>query len=46
MAKAVEAGASRNSVAKRFDVAARTVIKLMSHAKATGGLAPRALNPS
>lgn len=40
LAKAVGAGASRNSVAKRFDVAASTVIKLMSHAKATGSLAP------
>ena len=41
MAKAVTAGASRNSVAKRFDVAASTVIKLMQHAKATGSLAPK-----
>jgi putative transposase len=41
MAKAVAAGASRNSVARRFDVAASTVIKLMSHAKATGSLAPK-----
>ena len=41
MAKAVEAGSSRNSVAKRFDVAASTVIKLMQHAKATGSLAPK-----
>jgi putative transposase len=41
MAKAVGAGASRNSVAKRFDVAASTVIKLMQHAKATGSLAPK-----
>ena len=41
MAKAVDAGASRNSVAKRFDVAASTVIKLMQHAKATGSLAPK-----
>ncbi len=41
MAKAVDAGASRNSVAKRFDVAASTVIKLMQHAKATGDLAPK-----
>jgi len=41
MAKAVTAGASRNSVAKRFDVAASTVIKLMQLAKATGSLKPR-----
>ena len=41
MAKAVEAGASCNSVAKRFDAAASTVIKLMSHVKATGSLAPK-----
>jgi putative transposase len=41
MAKAVDAGASRNSVAKRFDVAASTVIKLMQHARATGSLAPK-----
>jgi len=41
MAKAVAAGASRNSVAKRFDVAASTVIKLMQHAKATGSLVPK-----
>ena len=41
MARAVEAGASRNSAAKRFDVAASAVIKLMQHAKATGSLAPK-----
>ena len=41
MAKAVDAGASRNSVAKRFDVAASTVIKLMTHAKVTGSLVPK-----
>jgi transposase len=41
MAKAVDAGASRHSVAKRFDVAASTVIKLMQHAKATGSLEPK-----
>jgi putative transposase len=41
MAKAVDAGASRNAVAKRFDVAASTVIKLMQHAKATGSLKPK-----
>ena len=41
MAKAVAAGASRNSVAKRFDVATSTVIKLMQHAKATGSLMPK-----
>ena len=41
MAKAVDAGTSRNSVAKRFDVAASTVIKLMQQAKATGSLVPK-----
>ncbi len=41
MAKAVDAGSSRNSVAKRFDVAPSTVIKLMTHIKATGSPAPR-----
>jgi transposase len=41
MAKAVNAGASRNAVARRFDVAASTVIKLMQLAKATGSLKPR-----
>ena len=41
MVKAVETGASRNSVAKRFDVAVSTVIKLMQHAKATGSLLPK-----
>lgn len=40
MAKAVGTGMSCNSVAKRFDVAASTVIKLMQHAKATGSLEP------
>ncbi len=41
LAKAVGAGASRNSVAKRFDVAASTVIKLMQHARTTGSLVPK-----
>ena len=41
MAKAVNGGESRNAVAKRFDVAPSTVIKLMSHEKATGSLAPK-----
>ena len=41
MAKAVEAGASRNSVAKRFDAAVSTVVKLMQHVKATGSLVPK-----
>lgn len=41
MVKAVDGGASRNAVAKRFEVAASTVIKLMKHVEATGGLAPK-----
>ena len=41
MAKAVDAGSSRNSVAKRFDVAPSTVIKLMTHIKATGSATPK-----
>jgi transposase len=41
MAKAVDAGSSRNAVARRFDVAPSTVIKLMSHIKATGSAAPK-----
>ena len=41
MAKAVNGGESRNAVAKRFDVAPSTVIKLMCHEKATGSLAPK-----
>jgi transposase len=41
MAKAVDAGASRNSVAKRFDVAPSTVIKLMIHIKVTGSVVPK-----
>ena len=41
MVKAVEAGASRNSVAKRFDVVVSTVVKLMQHAKTTGSLLPK-----
>lgn len=41
MAKAVRAGASCHAVAKRFDVAPSTVIKLMQHEKATGSLAPK-----
>ena len=40
MAKAVDAGSSCNAVAKRFDVAPSTVIKLMSHIKVTGSPAP------
>lgn len=36
MAKAVDGGSSRNAVAKRFDVAPSTVIKLMTHIKVTG----------
>ena len=36
MAKAVNSGSSRNAVAKRFDVAPSTVIKLMTHTKVTG----------
>lgn len=41
MAKAVDAGSSRNAVAKRFDVAPSTVIKLMTHIKTTGSVAPK-----
>lgn len=41
MAKAVDAGASRNAVAKRFDVAPSTVIKLMTHIEVTGSVAPK-----
>lgn len=41
LAKAVDGGESRNAVAKRFDVAPSTVIKLMQHAEATGSLAPK-----
>ena len=41
MAKAVDAGSSCNAVAKRFDVAPSTVIKLMSHIKVTGSPAPK-----
>lgn len=41
MAKAVDAGSSRNSVAKRFDVAPSTVIKLMARIKATGSAASK-----
>jgi transposase len=41
IAKAVDAGASRNAVAKRFDVAASTVIKLMTRIAATGSHAPK-----
>ena len=39
--KAVDAGASCNGVAKRFDVAPSTVIKLMAHVTATGSVAPK-----
>lgn len=38
--EAVEAGASRNAVAKRFDVSASTVIKLMQRFEATGSIEP------
>lgn len=41
MVKAVDAGSSCNAVAKRFDVAPSTVIKLMSHIKVTGSPAPK-----
>lgn len=41
MVKAVENGMSCNGVAKRFSVAASTVIKLMNHVKATGSAAPK-----
>jgi putative transposase len=41
MAKAVDGGESCNAVAKRFDVAPSTVIKLKQHEKTTGSLAPK-----
>ena len=41
MVKAVDSGSSRNAVAKRFDVAVSTVIKLMTHVKMTGSPAPK-----
>jgi transposase len=41
MAKAVDGGSSRNAVAKRFDVAPSTVIKLMTHIKMTGSPVPK-----
>lgn len=41
MAKAVNGGSSRNAVAKRFDVAPSTVIKLMTHIKLTGSPSPK-----
>jgi transposase len=41
MARAIGSGSSCNAVAKRFDVAPSTVIKLMSHIKATGSPAPK-----
>lgn len=41
VAKAVDGGSSRNAVAKRFDVAPSTVIKLMTHIKATGSAVPK-----
>jgi transposase len=43
MVKAVDAGSSRNAVAKRFDVAPSTVVKLMRHVKTTGCVAPRTI---
>jgi transposase len=39
--KAVEGGLSRNKAAKRFDVVPSTVVKLMKHVEATGGIAPK-----
>lgn len=36
MAKAADAGPSSKAVSKRFDVARRAVIKLMTYIKATG----------
>ena len=36
MAKVVDGGSSRNAVAKHFDVAPSTMIKLMTHIKVTG----------
>ena len=41
MAKAVDGGLSRNAVAKRFDVAPSTVIKLMKHIEVTGSPVPK-----
>jgi len=41
MAKAADAGSSCNAVAKRFDVAPSTVLKLMSPIKVTGSPAPQ-----
>ena len=41
MAMAVGSGSSCNAVARRFDVAPSTVIKLMNHIKATGSPAPK-----
>ena len=38
--EAVEAGASRNATAARFDVSASTVIKLMQRFEATGSITP------
>jgi putative transposase len=40
MAEAVESGASRNAVAKRFAVAISNVVKLMQRYHATGSIAP------
>lgn len=40
LVSAVEAGASCNSVAKRFGVSVSTVIKLMQRVRATGSPAP------
>lgn len=41
MVEAVENGASRNSTAKRFNVAVSSVIKLMQAYTATGSIAPK-----
>ncbi len=39
--RAVEKGASRRAVSRRFEVAESTVIKLMQRFRATGSVAPR-----
>jgi len=41
MVKAVDAGSSRNAVAKHFDVAPSTVIKLVVYVKTTRSVAPK-----
>lgn len=41
IAKAVNAGLSRNQAAKKFDVAVSTVVKLMQRVKETGSVAPK-----